>query len=127
VELFTLESRSYLSRLPVSRAYFAFIFLSEFGKAYRIHQRGELAILYFTGTPLASPYFFRRDASGWRVDIVAALRDTAEYSGASFTWNYRGVADDYTKAFGGLLTRIDGFARFADGDNRKLRISTSLH
>ena len=62
VDLFTPESRSYLAHLPVSPAYREFILFAEYGKRYRLDERGDLALLYFTGTPFV--YAVHRVARG---------------------------------------------------------------
>ncbi|MBM5575771.1 TPM domain-containing protein [Deefgea sp. CFH1-16] len=51
-QFFTPESRQYLASLPSSPAYAEFILLSEYGKQFKIVERGDLALLYFTNTPL---------------------------------------------------------------------------
>jgi uncharacterized membrane protein YgcG len=125
IELFTSSTQTYLAQLPMSRAYFEWIFLNEYGKAYRIAEQDTLAVLYFTDTPFVAPYFFERKRDGWRMDIAAAVRNTMEYTGGRFSWGYRRIeGDPYTRAFGGLLTTIGGVVRFADGDNRVIRTAT---
>lgn len=125
VELFTQESRRYLRGLPLTRAYRHFILFGEYGKSYRIVQRGGLAILYFTGTPFTSPHFFVNEAGRWRMDMAAEVRNTAEYVGTVYTWTYRGTGDRYTTAFSDLLASMSGFRRFKDGDNRQLAVRGS--
>ena len=58
----------------------------------------------------------------WRMDMAAEVRDTVERVGGAYTWDYRGTNDEYTHAFADLLTKIQGYRRFKDGDNRALPI-----
>jgi hypothetical protein len=122
VELFTPDSRAYLSRFPMTAPYREFILMGEYGKTHRIVQRGPLALLIFTGTPFTSPHFFVKDGDVWRMDMAAEVRNTVERVGGPYTWDYRGTSDEYTKAFGEMLIKIQGYRRFKDGDNRALPI-----
>ena len=79
-------------------------------------------LLVFTGTPFVSPHFFVKDGEVWRMDMAAEVRDTVERVGGAYTWDYRGTTDEYSKAFEDLLTKIQGYRRFKDGDNRALPI-----
>lgn len=123
VAFFTAGSRAYLSRLPMSPAYSEFILYGELGKGYKIVEKGDVAVLYFTDTPFVSPHFFRRTSGLWQMDLVAEVRNTREVVGGVYTWTYRGKQDDYTTAFGDLLTTIKGFRRFIGGDNRTLTMA----
>jgi hypothetical protein len=122
VDLFTPESRSYLAHLPVSPAYREFILFAEYGKRYRLDERGDLALLYFTGTPFVSPHFFVNEGGVWRMDMVAEVRNTVERVGGIYTWDYRGEGDRRTHAFSDLLINLHCYRRLSDGDNRELRI-----
>ena len=122
VEIFTPDSRAYLSRFPMTSPYREFILMGEYGKAHRIVQRDSLALLIFTGTPFTSPHFFVKEGDVWRMDMLAEVRNTVERVGGIYTWDYRGTSDEYTKAFGEMLTTIKGYRRFKDGDNRALPI-----
>lgn len=122
VELFTPESRRYIAALPLSPAYAEFILMGEYGKSYRVVEKDGLAMLYFTGTPLVSPHFFRRADGRWQMDIVAEVAHSREHVGGEYTWAWRGEDGPYTAAFGDRLAVIKGYRRVADGDNRPLRI-----
>jgi hypothetical protein len=122
VDLFTAESRSYLSHLPISPAYQQFILFGEYGKRYLVDERGDLALLYFTGTPFVSPHFFVNEGGVRRMDMVAEVRDTVERVGGIYTWDYRGQGDRHTQAFSDLLINLHGYRRLRDGDNRELLI-----
>jgi uncharacterized protein len=122
VDLFTGATRRYLAGFPLSPAYAEFILLGERGKRFRMVERGDLAILYFIGTPFTSPHFFVREAGRWRMDIAAEVRNTREYVGGRFNWGYVGKDDPHTRAFADLLVNLRGVRRFRDGDNRELPI-----
>jgi uncharacterized protein len=126
VDLFTRSSRGYLAQLPLSPAYRQFILFAEYGKRYSMEERGDLALLVFTGTPFVSPHFFVREEGVWRMDIVAEVRDTVERVGGIYTWDYRGQDDAFTQAFSDRLVNLHGYRRFRDGDNRELRIRGEL-
>ena len=96
--------------------------MAEYGKRFKIVERGDLAILYFTGTPFVSPHFFIRENARWRMDMVAEVRNTHEHVGGVFTWGYYGKGDAYTMAFSDLLADMNGYRRFKQGDNRPLVI-----
>jgi hypothetical protein len=125
VDLFTPASRSYLASMHISPAYAEFILLAEYGKRYEVVERGDLALLYFTGTPFVSPHFFERRDVRWRMDITAEVRDTHEHVGGEYTWAYYGKDDNYTRSFGDLFTTMKGYRRIRDGDNRELVIRGS--
>lgn len=122
VELFTPESQRYIASFPMSRAYFDYLLMQEYGRAYRVDVRGDLALLYFTDDPLVCPHFFVKTDKGWQMDIAAEVRNTTNRVGGVYIWDYRGKNDSYTRAFEDLLIRIDGYVRLAGGDNRKLPI-----
>jgi uncharacterized membrane protein YgcG len=121
VPLFTAESRAYLARLPMTRAYFDYLLFSEYGRRYQVDLRGDLALLYFTDDPLVSPHFFRARNGRWEMDLVAEIRDTQEMAGA-YTWHYRGRGDDFSSAFSDQLVPLKGYVRLRRGDNTPLPI-----
>jgi uncharacterized protein len=125
VDLFTPGSRGYLASMHISPAYAEFILLAEYGKRYKVVERDDLALLYFTGTPFVSPHFFVRQDGQWRMDITAEVRDTHEHVGGEYTWAYYGKDDNYTRSFGDLFTTLKGYRRIRDGDNRELTIRGS--
>jgi hypothetical protein len=98
----------------------AAFFAAEHGHRYTIVERGDLAILYFTSTPLVSAHLFRRSPAGWQLDLLAEVRDTREFIGGRYTWQMRLTGDDYSRVFADLFANIDGFLRPALGDNRPL-------
>lgn len=118
-DFLTPGSRLFVGGLPMSRAYADFIFLGEYGKSFRTAKSGNLAVLYFTGTPFVSPHFFVKDNGKWRLDLVAEVKNTREYTGGVYTWGCHNGGDQYTTAFAPLLVNIRGYIRFTDGDNRQ--------
>lgn len=122
VDLFTTDTRRYLAQFPLSPAYAEFILMGELGKPFALVERGDLAILYFTGTPFTSPHFFVREDGRWRMDIAAEVRNTREFSGGRFNWGYVGATDAYSRAFADLLVNLRGVRRFRDGDNREIPV-----
>ena len=125
VDLFTPASRRYLASLPLSAAYRQFILFGEYAKTFKIVERGDLALLYFTDTPFTSPHFFVKEGGAWRMDMNAEVRNTRERVGGPYTWDYRGLGDEYTRAFSNLLFETGGVQRIKDGDNRRLVIRGS--
>jgi hypothetical protein len=121
-KFFTPESRQYLASLPSSPAYAEFILLGEYGKQFKVVERGDLALLYFTNTPFVSPHFFIKVDGLWHMDLMAEVRNTREHTGGEYTWAYYGDQDKYTYAFSDLLVTLNGYRRIQDGDNRPLVI-----
>lgn len=122
IELFTPESRQFVASLPLSRAYFEFILYQEYGRRYHIDEHGEQALLLFTDDPLVSPHFFVKSDAGWRIDLVAEVRNTRNRVGGVYIWDYSGKDDAYSKAFADRLVKLKGYTRLKDGDNRELPI-----
>lgn len=120
VALLTERSRAFIAGRPLTRAYADHMILTTLGKSYRIVQRGDLAMLYFTGTPLRSPMYFKRSSQGWQVDFVAELRNSRELVGNPLTWSLRDSGDEYSLAFADLVVDVSGSLRVLGGDNRPL-------
>jgi hypothetical protein len=125
VPLFTPETQTYLADLPLTRAYSSGWLAMEYGRAYAIDERGDVAMLYFTGTPLASPHFFRRTPSGWQLDFNGELANTLEAVGGWYSWILLDSGDQYSRTFADRYLPYDdaGFGfyyRVAGGDNRRL-------
>lgn len=120
VGLFTPATQGFLSRLPLSRAYIDYILFMEYGLAYAILERGDLAMLYFTDDPLVSPHFFRHTADGWQMDLVAEVRHSHEYVGGAWTWSIVERDDEITRAFADRFIHVGGLIRIAGGDNRPI-------
>ncbi len=118
--IFTPETRRFLSSWPMTRGYFDYILLGEYGKAYRVETRGNLALLYFIDDPMVSPHFLRRADGGWQMDIVAEVRNTAQFTGGVYTWTYRGRDDDFSRTFADKLINVLSYVRIDGGDNRPL-------
>lgn len=118
--LFTPATQQFLHRLPLTRAYNDYILLGEYGQAYTVTVRGDLALLAFTTTPFVSPHFLRRTHAGWQIDLVAEIRNTVEYAGGPYSWGIRSSGDDYTRAFADRFVHYSRALRVAGGDNRAL-------
>jgi hypothetical protein len=121
--LFTPASEERLVAFPISPPFAASMLFSEFGQKYKIVQRGDLAILFYTTTPLVSPHLFRRSSAGWQMDLAAEVHDTRERVGYAYTWTMVMSGDDYMAGtFADLFTNYgEGVLRPTNGDNRKLR------
>ena len=119
VDLFTEQSRTYLAGLRMTRGYWEFMLLGEAGLRFIVDERGDLALLIFTDSPLNDPHFFRRRDAVWEMDIVAEVRNTQNTAGI-YTWQWRGRDDDFTRAFSDKLVTLKGYTRLIGGDNREL-------
>ena len=122
VDLFTPATRGYLSRLPMAPIFHEYVLFMEYGRAYQILERGDLAMLFFTDDPLISPHFFRRTTAGWQMDIFAEVRDTHEYVGGPWTWSVIERDDDIDRVFRDRYVNFRGIIRIAGGDNRPIPI-----
>ena len=122
INIFTTESQQYLASLPMTKAYFHYILMQEYGRKYSISIRDNVALLYFINDPLVSPHFFIKGERGWQMDIVAEVRNTKEIVGGIYTWDYKGQNDIYTKTFVDKLVNIKNYIRIMDGDNRELPV-----
>ena len=120
--LFTPNSEGPLRAFPLTRPYADFMLSSEYGQQYRIVERGDLAILYFTTTPFVSSHLFRRSPLGWQLDIGAEVRDTRERIGGAYTWEMVRTGDPYLTTFGDLFVELGGVLRPREGDNRPLSV-----
>jgi len=126
VDMFTPQTRKYLKGRPMSRAYFNYVILGEYGKRFKTIIRGDLALLYFTNDPFLRPYFFRKRDNRWQLDVYSGLLNTVERVGCAYTWDYRGGSDAFSKTFTDKLVKIDGHRRISDGDNRQLPSRRSI-
>lgn len=119
--LFTGASQEWLRDLPISNAFGDFLLLAEHGP-HQIVQRGDLAMLYYTGTPFASPHYFRKVGGGWQMDIVAEVLNSTNLVGFPYTWSTRNSHDEYSVQFGDLWSLAGRAGRIAGGDNRPLPV-----
>jgi uncharacterized membrane protein YgcG len=120
VPLFTPVSQEYMAGQPMTRAFNDYILMAEYGQPYRIDERGDLALLYFTTTPLVGPHFLRRTPAGWTVDIWTEVLDTRNYAGGWYTWGLYNAGDDFAQRFDDRFIDMGGVLRVAGGDNRTL-------
>lgn len=105
-------------RFLTTPAFGRFTFSSEEGQPHIVVERGDLAIMIFTQTPLVAPHLFRRTSAGWHIDVVAEHLDTSERAGGKYTWSMDLTGDDYSVAFADLYKKYDGLLRPVQGDNR---------
>lgn len=123
VDLFTKDSQAYMENLKISKAYFDFALFQEYGRAYKVDSRRNVAVLYFTNDPLVAPHFFVKSPRGWQIDVAAQVSNIAPYVGGIYNWCYRGQGDDYTKILANKLVRMYRYClRIGDGDNRILPV-----
>jgi hypothetical protein len=106
VPLFTPASRRQLRTLPLSPAFCAYLLDGEYGISYKIVERDDLALLYFTDDPFVSPHFFRRTPEGWQIDIAAEVANTREAVGIWYTWWLHVSGDDFSRAFADLYLEM---------------------
>jgi len=125
IDLFTPRSKEFLASLPMTKAYFHFIFMHLYGKEYEIYVRNNLALLYFTNDPLVPPHFLKKMDEGWQMDMYAQVENIQNRVGGVYAWDYRGRDDVYTKTFKDKLINIKNYIRIAGGDNRALPIRSS--
>lgn len=123
IGLLTADSRAFVAALPLSRAYFEFILMQEYGRAHQVDVRDDKAMVYFTDDPLVSPHFFVKDAEGWRLDLMAEVRDTKNRVGGVYAWDMRQSGDPYLQAFAGRWVKLRGYWRIKGGDNRELPLA----
>lgn len=88
VDFFTKDSMSVLKSFPMTSAYFDYILMLYAGKQYKVVERGDLAVLFFTDSPIVSPLFFKRIDGMWRLDISAEVRNSRNYVGGVYTWGF---------------------------------------
>ncbi len=126
VPMFTEETRRHLSGFPMSKAYFDYILLKEYGKAFKVDVRGDLALLYFTNSPLVPPHFFRRQDGRWQMDIAAGIGKIVNRTGGVYAWDWHRQTGEFSRHFSDKLVNIEGYIRIADGDNRQLSTRKAL-
>ncbi len=120
VGIFDAESRALLSRWRATPVYLDLMWRSHGVGPVAVVERGEAAMLYALGDPLAPPHFFARGDQGWQIDLAARERHVAAIAGGSFTWTLRRVRSQPLAAFRRDLEPIDGLIRVRGGDNRPL-------
>jgi hypothetical protein len=127
VDLFTKDSLSILNRFPMTPAYFDYILMLYAGKQHKVVECGNLAVLFFTDDPIASPLFFKRINGVWKLDIAAELRNSRNHVGGVYTWAFNPESkDEFARAFKDLLVNMRGYYRFRDGDNRELPVKVDV-
>jgi len=127
VDLFTKDSMPILNRFPMTAAYFDYMLMLYAGKQYKVVEREDLAVLFFTDDPIVSPLFFKKIDGLWRLDISAEVRNSRNYVGGVYTWGFNpDSTDEFARAFRNILVNIRGYYRFKDGDNRALPVKVDV-
>jgi hypothetical protein len=122
VPLFTVTSSEWFEESPNTRAFSESWLMEEYGRAYRIEERGKVAMLFFTDSPFAQPHFFRKGKQGWQMDLIGELLNTRNTMGR-YSWILWNSGDDFFRAFKERYVEFEGFMRLAGGDNRILPMS----
>jgi hypothetical protein len=122
VPLFTATSSEWFEEKPNTRAFSEMWLMQEYGRAYRIEERGKLAMLFFTDSPFAQPHFFRKGKQGWQLDLVGELLNTRNVIGG-YSWMLWEGGDDFFRAFKERFVPYEGILRLGGGDNRMLPTS----
>ncbi len=122
VPLFTPLSQEYNATLTMTRGFNDHVLMMEYGKPYRVDQRGDLALLYFTTDPLLWPHFLRRTPQGWVIDMWAEVLDVRNYSGWWYTWGLLDNGDEFATTFADRYASYGGLLRVRGGDNRPLPV-----
>lgn len=120
VPLFTPLSQEYLAGLTMTAGFNDFMLQSELGQSSDFLVRNELAVQYFTSTPLVSPHFYRRTPAGWTVDMVAEVLDTRNYVGGRWNWGLLDTGDEFSVEFADQWVGAGPVLRFTGGDNRPI-------
>jgi hypothetical protein len=122
VPLFTATSSEWFEESPSTRAFNEMWLMQEYGRTYRIEERGKLAMLFFTDSPFAQPHFFRKGKQGWQLDLIGELLNTRNTMG-HYTWVLWNSGDDFFRAFKERFVEYEGMLRLAGADNRELPTS----
>lgn len=122
VPLLTPDTRDFLRHQPMSRAFFDYIAMGDYGQPHVERRHGDVAMLVFTRSPFISPYYFRHAPDGWQMDIVGSIHNSYELLGNVFTWEWKDGHDDYSRAFSDQVIVIDNVYRIVGSDNRTLPV-----
>jgi hypothetical protein len=120
VPLFTVTSSEWFEEFPNTRAFSRMWLMQEYGRAYRVEERGKLAMLFFTDSPFAQPHFFRKGKQGWQLDLIGELLNTRNTIGGRYSWVLWNSGDDFFRAFRERFVEYNGMLRLAGADNREL-------
>jgi hypothetical protein len=123
VPLFTATSVEWFEESPNTRAFSEMWLMQEYGRAYRIEERGKLAMLFFTDSPFAQPHFFRKGKNGWQLDLIGELLNTRNTIGGRYSWVLWESGDDFFRAFRERFVEYNTMLRLAGADNRELPMS----
>jgi TLP18.3/Psb32/MOLO-1 phosphatase superfamily protein len=123
VPLFTATSVEWFDESPNTRAFSEMWLMQEYGRAYRIEERGKLAMLFFTDSPFAQPHFFRKTKAGWQLDLIGELLNTRNTIGGRYSWVLWESGDDFFRTFRERFVEYNTMLRLAGADNRELPMS----
>jgi uncharacterized protein len=123
VPLFTSTSSEWFDESPDSKAMNEMVLMQEYGRAYRIDERGKVAMLFFTDSPFAQPHFFRKSKQGWQLDLIGELLNTRNTIGGGYSWTLWEGGGDFFRVFKDRFIEYNGGMRVAGGDNRMLPTS----
>jgi TLP18.3/Psb32/MOLO-1 phosphatase superfamily protein len=123
VPLFTATSVEWFDESPSTRAFSEMWLMQEYGRAYRIEERGKLAMLFFTDSPFAQPHFFRKGKAGWQLDLIGELLNTRNTIGGRYSWVLWESGDDFFRTFRERFVEYNSVLRLAGADNRELPMS----
>jgi hypothetical protein len=118
--LFTAGTRSFLAEWPMAPGYLEHIAARESGQPYGVIERGDRALLYFTGSPFVAPHFFVRGSRGWQMDLAAEADEVIGIAGGPYSWGLRSSRSAALAPFADEIVRPGGFLRLREGDNRRL-------
>ena len=118
--LFTAATRSFLAEWPMTPGYLEHIHARESGQAYRVLERADRALLYFTQSPFVAPHFFVRSEEGWQMDLAAEAEEVIDIAGGPYAWGLRSSRSAALVPFADEIVRPGGFLRLREGDNRRL-------
>jgi TLP18.3/Psb32/MOLO-1 phosphatase superfamily protein len=120
VPLFTATSVEWLDDLRMTTAFAQMSLMEEYGRKFRIEERGKVAMLFFTNDPFAQPHFFRKGKQGWQVDLIGEVLNTRNTIGGRYSWVLWESGDDFFRAFRERFVKYNGMLRLAGADNREL-------
>lgn len=122
VDLFLPKSQAALDANPYTRPFMDLEVIKYDGRPFHIVERGDLAMVYVTNTPLVWPMLFRRSPAGWQVDVLAEWSHIAHYGPGTYIWAWRYLDDEWDLAFHDQFMRLDRmrYVRLRQGDNRPL-------
>lgn len=123
VDLFTPQSQAALDALPYTRPFFDLELLKYGNRPYRIVERGDMAMVYVTNTPLVGPMLFRRLERGWQIDVIDEWKHVSPLVNDPYVWGWRKLNDDWDQTFDDefIDNRSQTWRWLKHGDMRRIR------